>query len=281
MTTLYAAVVELPVLEAREQQPAVAIPRLPALERLLRRGERRRATPDWRRWAIGIAGLDAPPGDLPLGALLARAGGLAPDTADTWFVATPLTLLAGISDVRVARARPSSDADWARDLAARFNAEWGGGSVTLHPLEGQLVLQHRGAIEVRTADPVALAGRDLAIGRPTGAGAGVLERVMTELQMWLHTVPLGAAAPSVNALWLWGGGRGALTGAALWPATTDDDPFLRAARRCHPGPDAAATQFVRWSIADLVASGEWLTGADRDWFAPLAHALAAGSVARA
>jgi hypothetical protein len=281
MNTLYAAVVDLPVSEAREQQPAVAIPRLPALERLLWRGERRRGPSDWRRWALGIAGLAAPPGDLPLGALLARAGGLAPENADTWFVATPLSLLAGLSDVRVARTPTANDAAWARELAARFNAEWGGEAVTLHALDGQLVLQQRGALEAQTTDPAALAGRGLGSGRPTGAGAGALERLMTEVQMWLHAVPLGAVPPRVNALWLWGGGRGALSGTAAWPTTTDDDPCLRAARHCHPGSTDGASQFVRWSVADLVAAGESLTGADRDWFAPLAHALAAGSLARA
>ncbi|HXQ31390.1 MAG TPA: hypothetical protein VN790_05435 [Steroidobacteraceae bacterium] len=283
MTSFYAAVTDLPVPEAADSAAVAPLPRLPALERLLARGERQPATPDWRRWALATAGLAAPPGDLPLGRLLAVAHGLhstAPD--DTWLAATPVHLVAGLTRVQLDPAGPVAlGATAAAELAARFAAEWGGETCALHATGPHLVLRHRGALELATVDPELLAGRDIAAALPSGRDAGPITRLMTELQMWLHARPPAATRRPVNGLWLWGAGRGALNGAPRWPVLECADPYLGAALHCHPGTADRSARIVRWHALDVLGRGEPFVSVDAAWFAPLGRALATGELDRA
>jgi hypothetical protein len=277
MSSFYAAVTDLPALEAAEADAGSRLPRLPAFERLLARGERTPADPDWRRWALGLAGLAAPPGDLPLGRLLAAAHGLEA-LADTWLAATPVRLIAGLTRVRMDPAGPVALAPAAAaELAARFNAEWGGETCALHALGSELVLRHHGALALTSVDPATLAGRDIEAGLPAGPDAGRITRLMTELQMWLHAAP----RPPCNGLWLWGAGRAPLAGAPRWPQLDCADPFVRAARACHPGTAAAAARLVHWRAEELLARGEPFAALDAAWFVPLGRALAVGELAQA
>src|SRR3974390_113037 len=118
MAELYAALTDL---TAPDADAVENLPRLPLAERLLSRAERRPAPHDWRRRALGLAGLAAAPGALPVGRTLARHHGQ-PDAVDgTWFVATPVRLVAGLThltfDARGALALPPGTA---AALAARF-----------------------------------------------------------------------------------------------------------------------------------------------------------------
>jgi hypothetical protein len=283
MSSFYAAVTELPVPEAGDAAADPPLPRLPALEGLLARGERAPATADWRRWALSVAGLAAPAGDLPLGSLLAMAHGLdatAPD--DTWFVATAVHLVAGLTRVYLDPAGPVAvSAATATELAARFTAEWGRESASLHAAGSNLVLRHRGALDVATVDPERLAGRDIAGALPSGRDAAPITRLMTELQMWLHAGPPAVAGRPVNGLWLWGAGRGALAGVPHWPVLDCDDPYLHAALACHPGPADRQARLVRWHTLDVLGRGEALASVDASWFEPLKRALATGQLDRA
>jgi hypothetical protein len=279
MTKIYATVAELPAREAREQGAELAnLPRLPALEKLLARGEHRPVTPDWRRWALGVAGLEAPPGDLPLGRWRAAAAGLGHDGQGTWLVATPLGLSAGLTAVQVEATSARLSAAAAIDLAARFNAEWGE-EAALHALGGALLLRHCARLEVVTTDPALLAGRALAPGLPRGPGSARLTRLMTEIQMWLHAGP--TATPGLNNLWLWGAGQGDATGEANWPVFRDLDAGLEAVRTLHPGRTQSDARLARWSVAQLLSRGAALSSADPEWFRPLAQALARGETTAA
>ncbi|HXQ64785.1 MAG TPA: hypothetical protein VN787_08010 [Steroidobacteraceae bacterium] len=282
MSSFYAAVTDLPVPEAADAAAASALPRLPALERLLARGERAPATPDWRRWTLSIAGLTAPPGDLPLGRLLAGAHGLdlsAPD--DTWLAATPVHLVAGLTRVQLDPAGPVVlSAVEAAELATRFATEWGEEPFALHAAGPDLVLRHRGALELATVDPERLAGRDIAAALPTGRDAGRIMRLMTEMQMWLHAAPFGTTRP-VNGLWLWAAGRGALEGRPRWPVLDCADPYLRAALACHPGTSDRDARLVRWHVLAVLERGEPFASVDAAWFEPLRRALATGELAGA
>lgn len=280
MSSFYAAVTDLPAPEAADAARESPFPRLPAFERLLARGERAPATPDWRRWALSVAGLAAPAGDLPLGRLLATAHGLAADAPDdTWLVATPVQLRAGLVRVQLDPAGPVAlAAAAAAELATRFNATLGGEMATLHAAGAGLVLRHRGALELVTVDPESLAGRDIAAALPSGRDAGRITRLMTELQMWLHATPLAASGRPVNGLWLWGAGRGALEGVPRWPVLDCADPYLLAALRCHPGAAAGAARLVRWHARDVLERGEPFASVDAAWFVPLGRALAAGQL---
>lgn len=282
MATLYAAVVDLPIPEARERalEASPPLPRLPAFERLVARGHRARADADWRRWALGCAGLGAAPGDLPVGEVLARAGGLGLAAADTYLAVAPLRLGAGLAAVRVEALPAALGRAAAERLASRFNAEWAGEACELFALDTGLVLRHRGRLGITTLDPALSVGRDLAAALPRGADAARLVRLMTEIQMWLHALPPADGAGHANALWLWGGGHGELAGAARWPAFADIDPFLAAARALYAGEALAGARLARWPVAEL-AAGEGLAGAERAWFGPLAAALKSGALAAA
>jgi hypothetical protein len=260
---------------------AGSLPRLPVLEGLLARADRRPADPDWRRWALALAGITAPAGDLPLARTLAARAGLEVAPGPSWLVATPVRLVPGLSSVHFDPAGPLAlEAAVAAGLAERFAADFRDPSLALHAVGGQLLLQVAPALEVATRDPAQLAGRGLGDGRPTGADAGRLERLMSELQMWLHGRPLpGADGRSGNALWLWGGGGVALPPASRWPVLALDDPFLAAAAR---GATPVAARMVdAWRVADLLREGGSLAAADARWFAPLAARLRDGEVGSA
>jgi hypothetical protein len=189
--------------------------------------------------------------------------------------------MAGLSSVHFDPAGPVPlTPDTATALAARFAAEFGDPTLELVPVGGQLLLRSDAPWRVQTRDPARLAGLGLADGRPAGDDAGRLERLMTELQMWLHGRPLaGLDGRSANALWLWGGGGGALAAGDRWPALACDDAFLGAAAGAAV-PDTARLVDV-YSVSELVRAGSSFACADERWFAPLAARLRDGEVAAA
>lgn len=258
-------------------------PRLPALETLLARAERAEAPTDWRRFVLLQLGLASPGAELPVGATLAAAAGLHASEG-TWLLATPLHLLATLSDVRMHAAGPLElDAAEAATLAARLTAGCGDADFTLHAVGRVLLAHFRAALDVVTHDPAPHAGRRLDVQLPGGPDGGLLRRRMTELQMVLHDV-MGATAPgvSVNALWLWGGGRAGVTGRAAWPVVASDDLFLDALHRLdHGRVDRAGARLETWRLGALEGCDDVFAAADRAWFARLAADLASGRVPRA
>lgn len=277
---LLAAITDLEPLEA---DAAAALPRLPALESLLARAERSGAPGDWRRWVLAHVGLDAPPGDLALGATLATSAGLPADDV-SWMLATPVHLEATLTHVRLHASGPLPlAADDAAALAARARAELGGEGFELHAHGAQLLARFAPPVDVVTHDPAPQAGREIGARLPAGPDGGRVRRCMTELQMWLHGRPLatraGAVAP--NALWLWGAGRELPRGAARWPVLATDDPWVRA---LHASAGAGASRtdarLATWRLASLAADGaeDVFARAEREWFEPLARSLANGEL---
>lgn len=257
-------------------------PRLPALERLLARAERVDAPPDWRRFVLGRLGLAADGAELPLGATVAAAAGL-PADAGTWLLATPLHLLATLSDVRLHPAGPLPlDAARAGAIAARVTAGCGDPGFAVHAV-GDTLLAHFGdALDVATTDPAPHAGRRVDVQLPRGRDGGRLRRRMTELQMILHAAPAPDGELPINALWLWGGGRSAPTGRASWPAVASDDAFVRALHRLDgERVDRADARLVTWRLAALAARGDAFALADAEWFGGLAQDLERSRVTRA
>jgi hypothetical protein len=263
MSLLYAALTGLPTVDADAARDA-GLARLPRVERLLARARARPASADWRRWALAAAGLEAAPGDLPAGAWLAGRAA-APDAA-TCLVATPVTLRAGLRDVRLAALPAAAPARLAA-LALRFNADFGGTPATLEVADGTLLLRHAAPLAVETHDPEPLQGADIGAALPGGADGARLRRLMTELQMWLHDSP---ADDGINGLWLWGAGRVPLAGVARWPAALPDDPLLAAARRAHPGATDPSCRLLRLDVGARLAAGESLATLDEAWGRALA-----------
>jgi hypothetical protein len=287
-------------LEPIDPDGADAPPRLPALERLLSRAEAVAAPADWRRFVAERLGADLPSGELPVGATVAAAAGLATD-GGTWLLATPVHLLATLSDVRMHPAGPLPlDGAAAAMLASRVTTAFAGEGFELRAVGAHLLARFHDALDVRTTDPAPHAGRRIDVQLPGGPDGGRLRRRMTELQMMLHDAPLAAREGAVpaNALWLWGGGRSLPRGRIAWPTVDSDDPFVVALHRLDgERVDRAGARLVTWRLASLAnetpdeaarsaeAAGEGGTdafaAADRRWFAALEHALASGRLRRA
>ena len=268
MTALYCAVEDLSPLEATGSELA----RLPNLERLLARATRLRNEPDWRAWAGTAFGLTAQ-SPVPVGRTVAASHQLATDGA-SWFVATPVKLVAGIDYVRLdaigalpveSEIRASLARDHARDFA--------GAPFSLLATPTGLLLRGPQGLEIDTSDPAPWAGREVSSALPRGRDSALLLRHMTELQMWLHA--RGAAA---NALWCWGGAPGNLPRPVRRPVLASDDVYLNALARLTSG-DGSQDTVATYRFAGLGAARDPYSEAERRWFAPLAESVARGDTA--
>jgi hypothetical protein len=257
-------------------------PRLPVLERLLARAERVAAPADWRRFVLQRLGLTVDGQELPLGATVAAAAGLRAD-AGTWLLATPLHLLATLSDVRLHAAGPLRlDPTRAAAIAERLTAGCAEPGFAVHAVGGTLLAHFDDVLDVQTTDPAPHAGRRVDVQLPRGRDGGRLRRRMTELQMILHEANGVAGELPVNAVWLWGGGRTLPAGRASWPILASDDASLRALHRLDGGRvDRADARLVTWRLASLAERGDAFELADAEWFGALANDLVRRRVDRA
>lgn len=126
---------------------------------------------------------------------------------------------------------------------------------------------------------------------PRGRDAPALRRLLTELQMLLHEHPVNVerlrrGLPEINAVWLHGAGAiGELQRYAL-PQAFGDDLYLRGIYRLNEGEVTAAPVDAQALLARLQSRAVAVVAADdvdvleAAWIAPLARALAAGSLAR-
>lgn len=273
---------------------ADSAPRLERFNRLLARGDREPARlPGWRHWVLQTAGMTVPE-RLPLASTLAGRGG-------NWAIVTPVHLLAGLEHVHLdpAGLPALTDTEW-RLLVDGFNQEFAEEGISLG-FDGEvalLALTER--LDATTHDPQPLAGRDAGAWLPSGPGGARLRRLMTEIQMWLHTHPLNESRlrrgdPPVNGLWLWGIGGDSLPPVASLPGLSTDDPFLRhlwhaAGAVCAPTPVSLDAWRTAATPSAIVSIG--LGALERDpaaalarveerWFAPLESALASGAISEA
>lgn len=236
------SIIVLTDLQPLEPEAGTTLPRLPAVERLLARADRIAAgVSSWRHWVHAAIGWPLPGAELPAGALLAAAtpglGALAlPPARDdgTLLLAAPVHLVAALDHVRLGAAGilPLS-VDEGAGLAQAFNAEFATTGAELLPAAGALLLRLRDTRRVQTTDPALLAGRDIGAALPRGEAGPDLQRLMTEMQMWLHqrTALVGAtpARFDCNCLWPWGGAPLPAPSARLRALhTTSDDAYLRA-----------------------------------------------------
>ncbi len=184
----------------------------PLLDRLLARADDFYTVTDWRADAVR---LDEPFAAAPL-ALSAAHG----TVSGAWVCfATPVHYLAEMSNVRLARngILRLKEAT-ALALAEDFNRIWYGSGICMKVGRfADLFCIFDAPLQVTTHDADAVLERHIEEFLPTGADAARLRRLMSETEMWLfeHAATRGAATrgaatacePTINGLWLWGGGE--------------------------------------------------------------------------
>jgi hypothetical protein len=277
-------------------------PRLPDLERMVRRGlVSRRVVPSGSslRQAMLLSSLhldyDAAHASAPLEWL--GLGG--EPRAGSWVKAGLVHIEMGSHDARV---HPLDDLglDAARLGSALVSGlQFPGLSVLASPDPARFagVFVHSEApLEVACPWPAPGEPVDLRDVLPQGREGPILRRLFTEAQMVLHDHPANVARERrkqrvANAVWLGGVGEyHGIVGTAL-PAIVSGDPLAQGLCRLH-GAEARPLpeSFTRLAstlptVVDLpVPSGDpadALAQLERNWFAPLAAAVASGRVAEA
>ena len=210
-----------------EPAALAALPRLPALEQWLARGDTAQVQGGWRPWLWREFALRAPlaadPADAAAPAAVAAAAvPNLPAGQPLWF-ATPVHFVAGLDTVRLHPAGLLElDLGAQQLLAADFARVFAGSGYSLHAT-GRRELLLAGGLPaapgtLRSDDPAMWLGADPRAGFPAGENAAALRRLGAELEMWLHEHPVNRARSGrgqlpANALWLWGGGATAVISA--------------------------------------------------------------------
>jgi len=192
---------------------AQSVPTLPALSALLTRGEAQ-CCGDWRSWILQeVSGQRLP--KVPV-ASISRAGVLREQAhggvRQEWWLATPVHLDAGLTDVRMSTQPVELSSDEWKVLVRDFNQLFAADDFHLSAgTSFAAFLATSTSIDASTTDPMRVLGQGVEPALPGGPAGKVLRRLMTAAQMWLHEHPLNEARRQrgereANALWLWGGG---------------------------------------------------------------------------
>jgi hypothetical protein len=259
------------------QSGAVAnLPRLPILEGLMARASSRVATLDWRHWALERLGCTVSGRTAAVAGLMAERAGASVE-GKSWFILSPLHLVAGMTTVHHHAAGPVPlDGPTAQSVAAALARDFSDPEFEFLAIGDLILLGIQGVLIVETQDPARLAGRDLAEGFARGADARRLARLGGEFELWLHGRSLtGRDGRSVQALHPWGHGDARVIVGAQSPRLLTDDPILRAASATSSEPTSA---FDVWSVSDLLTAGRGFVDADAHWAAPLRARLNDGEI---
>jgi hypothetical protein len=277
--------------------PASIEASLPSLELLLARGRRRdgeRASlEEWLRKKFEIK-----ENSLPAGALTALALGIDPGSR-FWLRADPVHLRADRDRLLLfpgqGLALAAAEAELLADALMRHFAD----RFTLRVLQPEAwVLETDGEAELHSKPPLELAGENVDPNLPGKHWHALLN----EIQMAMYQHPVNSereerAAPVVNSVWLWGGGRLPAAARAAWQSVSAEDPValglarLAGAQAGAPGagaqawlgraPDAGrhlvvldALRTAR-ALGDRDAMAKDLRALEERWFAPLLAALRA------
>jgi hypothetical protein len=192
---------------------AAAFAAVPGIETLGRFGIRTHLAAGWREWlarSLGRADLAAAAPARVAAALLPAEPTAAREAVTSW-IATPVQLTAGLAhvhlDPRGILRLPAADL---AALAEDFGMTFGASGFSLTPLpSGELLLRTPGIEPIETSEPARCALEGVAQALPRGPAAAALRRLIAEIEMWLHGLPLNAARrrrcePPVTALWPWG-----------------------------------------------------------------------------
>jgi len=285
----------------RETASVLAQTSTPALAKLLGRGSRQSLT------QIGLSArlaalfnlVDA--GQAPLAHWRAAAEGLA--KPDGLLCADPVHLQLMLDHLRMAGHSPSLSTAEATALVASLNQHFAG--------EVSFVATTPQHWYARLARPVSVCSTplDQARGRsvtgclPGGTDGALLQRLLNEAQMLLHSHPINAAREArglepVNSVWFWGEGAGGRPTAPFDLVLADNPlavalgsaagiPVAPLPQHLHPAQLAGRRALV---VHDALLGpaldgqvGAWqgeLTRLESDWFKPLQSALQSGNFGR-
>jgi hypothetical protein len=215
-----------------------------------------------------------------------------------WWLATPVHLIAGLTDIRMNTQPVELSSDEWEVLVRDFNQLFAGDGFQLSVGTNSAAFLATSAwIDASTTDPMRVLGQGIEPALPGGPAGKVLRRLMTTAQMWLHEHPLNEARRQrgeleANALWLWGGGAVPdLFAPGQLPRLVSADSYLTGLwwlMKQGTEPEAGSfdtlsdddreTAIV--SLACMKTSGlaERLEEIDRRWMAPVQRALRAGGL---
>lgn len=283
---------------------------LPALERLLARADRvtlpQQSYESWLCQAFGVA----PQPDWPVAPLTHHLDG-ADTKSGFWLRADPVHLRTTrervvLLDASVLAIQPEE----ATTLVAALNAYFADDTrqfFTPHPERWYLRLASHPQIATRSLlDAI---GNDVSPLLPAGPQALHWHRVMNEIQMLLHAHPANDAreqrgAPTLNSLWLWGGGSWPEVASAPFQAVWSSDALGCALAQCAGLTPRSVDSAAQWLEAaalqgrekhhlivldrllmpahhgDLPLWREHLLSLENAWLAPMLRALRERSVDR-
>jgi hypothetical protein len=227
------------------------------------------------------------------------------DRVDAW-IATPVHLMAGLKTVHFpANGVLRLSEDEANELVAAFATTFGEEGLALRPAGAAgFVLRGVMASGALTVEPARLIGDSLETHLPSGAGSAELRALASEIEMWLHALPLNRrrelrGEPGISSLWLWGGGQpprdplSPTRGASRWSRMVTDDVWARALGRLSDVPVSPLPKSINEIFGDTSAASDDesllviapISGVDAEyfdqsWVAPVVRALREGRLGR-
>ncbi|MGS0742884.1 hypothetical protein ACVBEF_13765 [Glaciimonas sp. GG7] len=289
---------------------------LPALARLTARAkagsqqhqlldEFARALPheNWLSQRLGLSRPDSPNTSPPIAPALMRTFGLNADEGH-WFILHPAHIHVArdhlvLTDIRQITLSEIESRTLFDDVKPLFDED---GRILLYGDANTWFIRADDWQHLHTSTPDAACGHNIDIWMPHGDSARAWRKLQNEVQMQWFENPLNeqravARMQAVNALWLWGGG-------AIDPANTPAPSYSHtfnlqgwtsafgqltqtnlhcAAEELIATPGARGFLLLDNLIAPAL-TGEWsewivqLQTMERDWFAPLLHALQTGKL---
>lgn len=248
-----------------------------------------------QRWQLAL--LEAlhlhDPNEYP-SAAVTRSGDIDRRAGGFWMHALPMHFVAGLDrltavmlrgDTRVTHAER---AELAPTIAAHMRSA---GFELLRTEADEWLVRSNVPMDVLMTPPEEAVAAPLTEMMPRGRDAGVVRRLMTELQMLLHEHPVSVrrvqrGVPEVNAIWFHG--AGALPDVQLHslPQAFGSDAYLRGIYRLNDLDVAGAPANAMALLARLQSRAVAVVDADDldmlevVWLAPLTRPLVAGVITR-
>ena len=241
--------------------------------------------------------------DWPLAPLLAAHESLSAGSG-YWLCATPVHLETRrnalvLSDSSALDITAEESAAFILTLANHLREE----DITLHAPHPNRWFLHCAAAPAMTTSSLATAtGRDVRPFLPQGKDSARWHRILTEIQMLLHSHAMNDTREAcgqlpVNSVWLWGGGTLPALSPKAFDTVWSNDAAVRALAhhggcRIEDRPERVITTalggashfFSFEALETLMRQGDvqsWsntVTALNRDWFMPLADALKSGAL---